>query len=234
MVPKEMSRQEHLFSLRHADLFHDLAELDVSEVLDHSTWVSYDRGELIASPAELAVTVLVIVGGCACLYRVSGLGQLLTMATFRPGTACSLLVEVIGLQPKSMLQATDQDTTVCRIPAECLRSMIHVRKELAARALQITTVLLAEAYDRLEDLGLHDVRTRLAHTVARLALADEQHMVGLTHQELAWMVGSTREKVTDGLHYLRRGGLVTFTHHHHGIRVLDPDRLLSMDSVERD
>ncbi|MGH2388942.1 MAG: Crp/Fnr family transcriptional regulator, partial [Chloroflexota bacterium] len=152
-----MSRQEQLFSLRRTDLFRDLAELDLSDVLDHSTWVSYDRGELIASPDELVVTVLVIVEGCACLYRMSRSGQLLTMATLRSGAACGLLFEVIGLQPKSMLQATAQDTTVCRIPAECLRSKIHVQEELATRAFQITTVLLAEAYDRLEDLGLHDV-----------------------------------------------------------------------------
>jgi len=80
---------------------------------------------------------------------------------------------------------------------------------------------------RSKDLALHNVPTRLAHELARLARYDPECMVCETHGELASRIGTSQQEVTRGLQHLVQEGLIAPTNHRHGIMVLDVDSLAS-------
>lgn len=63
--------------------------------------------------------------------------------------------------------------------------------------------------DRVEDLALYPVSTRLAHVLIRLAEASGRQMVAVTHDDLARLIGTRREEVTRALRRYRRQGLIT-------------------------
>ena len=88
---------------------------------------------------------------------------------------------------------------------------------------------LQQAEQTIESLGLQGVPGRLGTLLLRLADAyGEPHGAGqrlalrLTHQDLATMIGSTRETVTSVLNRLRDEGLIAIEDRH--IIIRDPKR----------
>lgn len=65
--------------------------------------------------------------------------------------------------------------------------------------------------------------TRLAATLLRLAGDDGNDVTGVSHRDLAEMVGGLRETVTPVLNDLRAGGLIELHRMH--IRILDSKAL---------
>ncbi|MGH2410845.1 MAG: Crp/Fnr family transcriptional regulator [Chloroflexota bacterium] len=216
--------------LRQAALLSVLEEQDLARLAAAAEWSGYARGELIALPEELHTMLLVILHGSARLCRFSLEGQSMTVDTLRSGESCGILFANPRLQPRSFVEATADDTIVCRLPVQRVRDLVAARPIMTLGALELAAIRLLQTYDRLADMGLHGVNIRLAHELARLALADAHHMVWATHQELAWKIGTTREKVTEGTHCLRRRGLIVNTSHHHGIAVPDVSRLAALEA----
>jgi CRP/FNR family transcriptional regulator len=81
---------------------------------------------------------------------------------------------------------------------------------------------LQEARERIADFAFRDVRGRVAHLILtflererRLAGTDDLVRVvpGLSHRELADIIGTRRESVTLALNSLEREGLIGFEDH---------------------
>lgn len=89
---------------------------------------------------------------------------------------------------------------------------------------------LREAHQEIEDLALRDVPGRLASLLLRLAEGyGEEHDRGmrlsfrLTHQDLARMIGSTRETVTMTMNRFRDDSLISVDRR--VLIILDGERL---------
>ena len=89
---------------------------------------------------------------------------------------------------------------------------------LAIRLAEAMGEKLQEARDRIAEVAFRDVRGRVAHLVLtflererRLTGNDELDRIGpgLTHRELADIIGTRRESVTLALNALERDGLIT-------------------------
>jgi CRP-like cAMP-binding protein len=87
---------------------------------------------------------------------------------------------------------------------------------------------LAEAYAHMEDLERRDVGARLAHVLARFVTRTGQTVVEATHDELAGLAGTNREKVTKELQVLRAAELIEHTPRSRRIRVIDVERLAAL------
>ena len=101
----------------------------------------------------------------------------------------------------------------------------------AALALRITKLIglrLARVEARIQDILFKDVRTRLAHTVVRLASkfgeeipAGTRISMRLTQTDLAHLIGSTRETTSTIFNEFRRQGLVDSDGHHIIVRDIE-------------
>lgn len=82
---------------------------------------------------------------------------------------------------------------------------------------------LGDAESQLEDLALKSLSARLATFILRQTSGDADQMVGLTHNDLAERVGTSRETATQALNELKGDGLIAIGRKR--IEVLDREGL---------
>ncbi|MDR7481494.1 MAG: Crp/Fnr family transcriptional regulator, partial [Armatimonadota bacterium] len=131
---------------------------------------------------------------------------------------------LVGVRPEVHCEAFE-DTLVCVLRRADFEDLVRRKPDLALRVVRVLAERLRDAEETIERLALHDVPARLAALLVRLAEAyGEPHGDGrrlalrLTHQDLAGMIGATRETVTLTLNRFRDEGLIAVEERHIVIR----------------
>ena len=199
---------------------HDgLSEQHIRQLLFGAQHRSYARNQLICKPDDELSALFVIGRGTARAYRLSPKGQEITIDTMVAGSVFGMRLTKLEVRSNNFVESTSDDTLVHRIPRDRVLEIISADPSVAVSVLRLAYDCLDDAQDRLADLALYDVKTRLAHTLARLATRGSTDTVHATHRELAWMVGTRPEEVTKALRHLRDAGLVEYEPRRSGITV---------------
>lgn len=215
-----------LQDLRSLALFASVTPEELETLASAARGRVYHRGELVlGADWEHEEGLYIIARGSARLFRLSDRGQEITLAYMREGDIFGLVFIEPVSKPLSSVEAAAHDTLMYRVPRHAFRAFMTSHPDVAVQALGSTSKRLAEAYNLIAELALHDSRTRLALTLARLAREAPNRQVLATHEELGLMVGVSRDRVTKHLRALRERGLVAFEPHRRGILVPDPGRL---------
>jgi CRP/FNR family cyclic AMP-dependent transcriptional regulator len=220
-------------SLRQTRIFGELQPEALQALSRGAHRRNYRRHELVSNLEEDDTSVWLLVSGTARLYRLSTDGHEITLAQLVPGDMLGLVFMTSLSNPMSWVEATADETVMYCVPRVFFWRFIESYPSAVLEALDLLSRRLGDACDRIEDLALCDTRNRLARVLARLAAEDDAHIVSTTHDELARLVGTTRERVTKMLCHFRRLGLVQYEPHHRGIAVLDVDRLVTESSSRR-
>jgi CRP-like cAMP-binding protein len=202
-----------------ADMFHGLGEQNVRRLMLDAQCRTYGRNQLICRPDDEMSALFIIGRGTARAYRLSPKGQEITIDTLVPGSVFGMRFAGAEARSSNFVESTSDETVVHRIPFNRMVEIMNDHPSVAVSVLRLAYDCLEDARDRLADLALYDVKTRLAHTLARLASRASTSTVHATHRELAWMVGTRPEEVTKALRHLRDAGLVSYQPRHSGITV---------------
>ena len=196
-----------------------LAERHIRQLLGGATCRAYGRNQLICKPDDEISALYIVGSGTARSYRLSPRGQEITIDTLVAGSVFGMRLTDSEFRSNNFVESTSDDTVVYRIPFDRVVEIIKSDPSIAVSVLRLAYDCLDDAHDRLADLALYDVKTRVAHTLARLATRGSSGTVHATHRELAWMVGTRPEEVTKALRYLRQAGLVEYEPRHSGITI---------------
>lgn len=221
---------EKLGLLSELTLFAGLSETDI-EAIGHATTMTHcARGQRILSPDDPPDRIHIVKRGRVRLYRVSPDGKQLTLDIFEPGTILGDMA-LLGQSrvPEAYAEAID-DGVICTIAPDELRRLIerypviglNVIGHLSRRLEAAEGELEAMAYQRVDQRlarRLIDLAHRFGSPTARGTLIEAR----LTQQELAEMVGTTRETLAHTLGDFRRRGLLDMAAHRVVIR--DAERL---------
>jgi len=130
--------------------------------------------------------------------------------------------EVLAELPKRVLSAVAAEgTEVLSLQRDALLDLLTRDGLLTRHLLRHASETTMHLQERIKMLAFLDVPSRLAGTI--LWLADRYGMPAngglevpywFTHQEMADLIGSTRETVTTVLAEFKRGGLVETRNHH--------------------
>src|SRR5437660_1698209 len=159
---------------RENEFFHGIGEQNLRRLMVGTPCRTYERGELICKPDDDMSALIIIGSGTARAYRLSPKGQEITIDTLAPGS-------VFGMQ---FAESTSDETVVHRIPFDRVVEIMNDHPSVAVSVLGLAHERLKDARDRLADLALYDVKTRLAHTLARLATRESSATIHATHREL--------------------------------------------------
>jgi CRP-like cAMP-binding protein len=198
---------------------HGLSEQHIRQLLRGAQHRTYARNQLICKPDDELSALFVIGHGTARAYRLSPKGQEITIDTMVAGSVFGMRLTRDEVRSNNFVESTSDETMVYRIPLDRVLEIISADPSVAVSVLRLAYDCLDDAQDRLADLALCDVKTRLAHTLARLASRGSTETVHATHRELAWMVGTRPEEVTKALRHLREAGLVEYEPRRSGITV---------------
>lgn len=177
--------------------------------------VNFSRGEMIYRPGDRGEVLFVLKVGRVRMFRLAPDGRELTLTEIGAGTIFGEMALFGQTMHDSFAQAVE-DCLLCVISREAAMRMLESKPAVALRLAEVLGKRLLSAENRLESFALKDVRRRLATLLLELAdSANGPPTIGrrYTHEELAKMIGTTRESVTLSLiDFKKRGWLDTSNH----------------------
>ncbi len=206
--------RDRLWYLKSSPLFCRLSEPDLAQLEQTSQARWFDRKSIVYLPAEVADEVFLVVQGRIRLYTVTPDGKEASLAFVDPGELFGEL-SVVAPGPREEFAEAMERTQLVRIRARALESLVQQRPELAFAITRLVGFRRLRVERRLKSLLFQSHRDRLVHLLLELAerygrqvRGDVELGIALSHQELANLIGSTRESVTVGLGELQRSGWI--------------------------
>lgn len=196
-------KMRHLSTM---ELFQDLSEREREELDRITTMSTVRKGKVFYRPEETGEVLFILKEGNVQLYRISPEGKKLVITTLDKGSLFGEMA-LLGQQMHNTFAEANNDCTICVMSRSDLERLILQRPQVALRILEITGRRLRDAESRLEDLAFKGIPARLSSLLLRLSGGSDE-IVGLTHQDLAEMVGTYRETATQVLNDLKAKGLI--------------------------
>lgn len=210
-----MRNVDKLGFLARINLMEELSPAALADVA-HLTPVSTAlKGALISSPDRAAQVIYMLKEGHVRLYKLSPDGKEFTTALLGPGNIFGQAGEFALGTADTYAEALDE-CMLCLLTRSDLESLLERFPRLARRMVQILSSRLRDAEEAMSYLALADLRARLLHLLVRLAQEFGRTETGgwvhvaadLSHQDLAKMVGASRETISANLSAMAREGLV--------------------------
>jgi CRP/FNR family transcriptional regulator, cyclic AMP receptor protein len=225
--------------LRELELFGGLSDEDI-DAIGHATTMTHCRpGQLILSPDDPPDRIHIVKQGRVRVYRVTADGKQLTLDIYETGTILGDM-RLLGQQPlpEAYAEALD-DAVICTITPDELRRLIERFPTVGLNIIALLSRRLVEAERELEAMAYQRVGQRLAGRLIDLArrfgvMTDRGTLIEarLTQQELAEMVGTTRETMALTLADFRKRGLISTEPQH--VVIVDTDGLLRVAQGEQE
>jgi CRP-like cAMP-binding protein len=232
-VTQRRSSTEKLGLLRELELFSGLSEADI-EAIGHATTMTHCRpGQVILSPDDPPDRIHILKKGKVRVYRVTPDGKQLTLDIYDKGTILGDM-RLLGQDrvPEAYADAIDA-AVICTITPDELRRLVERYPIIGVNIITFLSRRLLEAERELEAMAYQRVGQRLARKLIDLAQRFGVETVRgtliqarLTQQELAEMIGTTRETLAHTLADFRRRELLDTAHHQVVIR--DAERLAEL------
>lgn len=210
--------------LRETDIFSGLSVAEMDEMGVAFQMANFPKGKVIYQPYDPGDILFILKKGRVRIYRLSPEGRELTLSVLSSGTIFGEMALFGQTMYGSFAQAVE-DCMVCVTNRKSATQMLKDNPNVAIRLVEIVGQRLLAAENRLESLGLMDVPHRLASLILEMAGASDGTAIGhrYTHEELAKMIGASRESVTLALSDFRNRGWISISDHQ--ITLADPDAL---------
>ena len=137
------------------------------------------------------------------------------------------VAEVSRIGPRGVCALACTDSSVVAVDHRAFRAFLRRRPDTAMLVIDVLASRLRVLGDMLVDLSADDVNSRLMKLLARLGVRYGKKRgarfvldIPLTHQEIADMIGTSRQTVTTALGRLKREGVLRIEKH--CIHIEDP------------
>jgi len=197
------------------------------------TRVRFRKNDMVFHAGNDGSDVYVLMSGRVKVYALSPVGRAVTLWFCLPGEVFGL-AEMARRGPRMVYAEACTDAEVLILPNDRLRARLASDAGTAMQVVDMLSCRLRQLCDDMLSLIADDVNTRVAKLLLRLHARYGRPLetggflldLPLTHQEMADMIGTTRQSVSSAITYLRQNGLVTTTDHR--LRLTDPERLAEM------
>ncbi len=190
------------------EIFRDLSAEEIGEV-EQGFRMSPDvpKGRIVFQPDETGEGLFILKQGEVQIYRISPEGKRFVVANIGPGTFFGEMA-FGGQSMYGSFAETTEESCVCVMSRVDLERLITKFPKVGVRVMQSLAARLAATETQLEDLALKSLAARLATFVLRESSEGDPEMRGLTHNDLAERVGTSRETATQALNELKGSGLI--------------------------
>ena len=188
-------------------LFSGLDDTVRHEIALHVHERTLERGQVIVFASDPCQAVYLVVRGVVRASRSSLEGREYVLDYLGAGEAFNLVPAFDGGATVSTVEALT-DTTVYLISCERFRQIVHEHQEVTMAVLERLAGRVRYLSDRVEDLALHTVRTRLARFLLSRANSGMRRSRYWTQEEIAAHIGTVRDVVGRTLRSFSGEGLI--------------------------
>jgi CRP-like cAMP-binding protein len=203
-----------LWYLKKVPLLADLTGDTLGQIADLVEMKEIRRRQVIYLPGDPGSAVYVVNGGRVKVSKVTRDGKELTLAYRGPGEVFGEACLIDG-QPREEMAEAMENALVTEIERSQFEKLLSTQASLGYRMTKILAQRRREMETKIENLVFKDVNSKLAELLLRLAAeygVDDSRgtlvALKITHQEMANLIGSTRETVSLTLAQFKRKGLI--------------------------
>ena len=188
----------HTELLRRVDLFSDLDDEALAPIEAAVRERALDRGDILFDEGDTPGELFVVIGGRVAISNKSIDDRESMVALMEPG-------DLFGEMPlfdnkgRSAEARALEPSTVLAIPYEPIRELYHRRPDLLWSVVGLLTTRLRNMDAALADSVFLDVTGRTAKRLLELAGEADEFTLPITQEELAGMLGASRERVNKAI-----------------------------------
>ena len=210
-------------------VFADLHEEDKRELREISHMASYGPHELICFPGQPEDTLFLLKEGRVKISQISEKGQEMTICLLQPGEIFGEVETITGIPRETVVQALEP-VLVCEITRDNFLRFLERCPTIAIRILTKVGRQLRYVESKYADMVFRSAQGRLAKLLLKLSETMGEEEAGktrlnirLTHQNLANLIGTSRETVSALLRQFQLQGLLL--QERRSLYLLDLERL---------
>jgi CRP/FNR family transcriptional regulator len=219
-------------ALQAVALFRDLGGDELDLLSRQVVRRDFSRNELIFSQEDLGDGLYIVASGHVSITRQNPNGDELILAMYTPGEYFGELA-LFDEEPRSAGATAVDECSVYFLSRQAFRAFISAHPAALLLCLEVIVGQLRRCTDLADEIALLDVRSRLARRLLRLAkqgvVESDRMQPGspasyrITQQQLANMMGATRESVNKHLNGFVDEGMIRLERGH--IHILDFKKL---------
>jgi CRP/FNR family transcriptional regulator len=220
---------EDLVILKNLSIFKDIPDDIIREVLTIAVEKRYKKGEIVYYQGDKGYTLDIVKQGRLKVTILAEDGKEKTLAILSEGDIIGE-VSLIDDRPRSATIEALEDCRLLSIRKEDFEKLLLQYPKISLEIAKVLSKRLRDADRSIEELAFYDVRTRVINILVSMGERYGRNTPNgieihtkFTHQELADLVGSSRETITRVLGELQENGLINVEKNK--ILIIDPERL---------
>jgi CRP-like cAMP-binding protein len=225
---------ETIWILKRCPLFERLSPEESRRLESRALARTFAKREIIYFPDDPGQTILLLARGRVKIKAVTPDGRESIFAFIEAGEVFGELA-IVDAEPRREYAEAVADSLVLAIPRDEVLWLMARRPAVALRVTKLLGFRRRRIENRLRNILFRSTRERTIALVLELLDEHGRRMADggwelklkLSHQELANLIGATRESVTLALGRLQREGLIAV--HRRTIRVPDRSKLTAAD-----
>jgi len=196
--------EKHFSFLRNAD-----QEIK-KQLLNHAQIKEIPAGASICWEGDTCTQLALVLAGAVRVYKVGESGREITLYRIEEDESCILTASCILSQTRfPAFAVTESPVRAVLIPASILREWVKRYEVWRDYVFELMSKRLATVIATVEEVAFRRVDARIAEFVANLA--EENQEVKITHQEIAFELGTAREVVSRILKDFERENLIALS-----------------------
>jgi CRP-like cAMP-binding protein len=225
----KVAQRTKLWYLKNVNLFHGMSDDQMRFVEERTVMREIRRKEVLYLPGDAGDRIYLLKRGVVKISALNDEGREIILALMRPG-------EVFGEEaalddgPRDHMAEAYEDALICVITRQDFLGILRAHPDMAFKVTKLVGFRLKTLRSRVEGLLFKGAPARLAQTLLDLArdhgVSDDRGVLlrlKLSQQDLASLIGVTRESVNLALSDLRKRGLVELEGR--SLRILEPEGL---------
>ena len=204
--------------LETVNLFQNLPKDQLQRLEQVSTLRKYPKNTILFMEGDENGQLFFIRSGLVCVYTDDSEGKQLVLNYMGEGEYFGEL-SLLDNKPRSASVATVHNSEFICVSREVFKEFLRSNPDLCEGLMQALAERIRTLTGNMRDMALLDVYGRVAHALERFCGTEQTHPK-LTHQDIANMVGASREMVSRVMKELVFGGYIEVQQKH--ITLLKP------------
>ena len=194
-------------TLRELDLLSTVNDADLARIAEVCEEVRLDRNDVVFAEDDDASDLFIVTRGRIAMTRESVDGRESVLALMEPGDLFGEM-PLFDHQQRSADARALEPSEVVMVPYTAMQELWSRHPILLWRVVGLLTTRLRVMDDALADAMFLDVPGRTAKRLLDLSGGEDRFSLPVTQEELAGMVGASRERVNKALSSFARLGWI--------------------------
>ncbi len=192
-------------------LFSEISSEDISLIASYGKTHSYSKNSIIINQGDESDCLYVVQQGRVKVYISDEYGAEIILRYEGPGEYFGELA-LIDKAPRSASVETLEDSKLTYVSRAGFEECLHDKPEIAVKLVRAMSQRIRNLTEELSDCALKTIYQRVSTKLTKMSVEQDGKQVipqRMTHQEIAGLVGSSREMVSRLMKKLQDGGYIS-------------------------